>query len=960
MSDYDPLTGKHVGSLPLNQASLWNTQPFAVHNYYPPLGLRGSPDRSGPKYPAIIPYGASNIDLEGISQPSYPPVDVATSPVPAYGSPKADASEPADVTATVAEEMETEDAGNAIADIVSPSSFLTLLSSDETELVKPLKTDDMATLASMPLVDPQMEACPDLHATSLEWNTTEHGQQAQHSLLPALVPGLTAQQQYAGQTVLVDAVSGEAPAGTQLVPSAVMTAPRAYQAVPSLGQQGMLFAEGGYLPTAPYGPNHGFANAFGGPMTSEDIKIDNSRSAKKKKDPSFDPVRVYPTPIYPLPAFGPQTADGRPLFTYTRQCQLAQGRAYTAEELRMYVDSGRCVIWLQQAPSQCADRTDDDDKKCRWSSCPISARSISSGWLRVALDEFPQLTSDGTKDPFKMAGLLHLWCFEQIFDVMEFHRSGRLLPDERHLPKESNNAMAVNRDTDREIVGDAYDKWIREHSPGYDASGPIKKPREHRDSLSFALIKYHLDNQTTARQRARTSRNQDKGTELQKTIDVHVGDLSMFARVSRNCRSTARNAAKAQSQKELGREDDEDSVMTEDLLTDAWSVRTEGSPSTESDSSPPSGQRVKPAKGKQLKATRASKTPDSPKHAKTAKNVRGSKKSTPPMAGAKTGRVARASVAGKGGSAAATEPIDVEPEGGEASSYDLLSPSTWKGKAAVAASPIQEYFDPLASPFKGIVEPAVMKTPLNGHIPLVRGSIVARCLNAQKAAEARAREERERRAGPGGEGNVEMTGAGSKRKRGGVGDEDDGRPVCVDDGRGETQEMGSPAAKRRRDGEGENMAAAAPLKSKQPCVDQAASARAQRHLDVSRLAGTAETASVAEAMTEGGDLLGCSVSSLDSLFGDATTSPEESSIDCLFDDAATVLEESSMDSFFGDAATPFEQSCLDGVGSLESLDSLFEEARQWTLSSFDHGEAATALPTTAPAPRDGLDGGGMI
>ncbi|POR32449.1 Uncharacterized protein TPAR_07342 [Tolypocladium paradoxum] len=299
---------------------------------------------------------------------------------------------------------------------------------------------------------------------------------------------------------------------------------------------------GGYVIPAPYTSINaqGYSNGFDAIDQIEDRKVISTRAMKKKGDPRCDPTRVYTSKVArPLP-WGPTTMEGCPLFTYTQDGRLSEGRSYTAEELRVYLNSGPSIIWVQQAPSQVASRLGDDDNKCRWEGCPVNKRVISSGWLRVAFDEVPTMTTDGTKDPFKYAGLMHLWCFEQCFDPLEFYESRRIRAEARCFPKEMTNAMTLQRDSDREIVREAMEPWFQARMPAFIAQGPRQTPRKHQDTLSYTLVKYHLMNQTTARQRARRARNEKKRAEDRKTIDVHMGDLGKFIAISRAAKANQR------------------------------------------------------------------------------------------------------------------------------------------------------------------------------------------------------------------------------------------------------------------------------------------------------------------------------------------------------------------------------------------------------------------------------------
>ncbi|RCI14536.1 hypothetical protein L249_6580 [Ophiocordyceps polyrhachis-furcata BCC 54312] len=263
----------------------------------------------------------------------------------------------------------------------------------------------------------------------------------------------------------------------------------------------------------------------------ENGRVMSARAAKKTNSMhKADPSNVYKEHdrLPKSKPFGPRSLDGRPLFTYTKDGQLAEDRVYSKEELQIYLDDHRSVLWIQQSPAQCASRLHYDDRRCRWDKCPLASRVIGSGWFRVAFDEHPQQTTKGGKDPFKVAGIMHLWCFEQCFDIVDFFVDNRVRPDTRILPRETGNAMSINRDSDREIVREAFDPWFDERRRYRKVHGVERMPRQHHDTLSYRLSKHHVENQTGARQKARDNRNKGRPWKERTTIDVHLGDLQVY------------------------------------------------------------------------------------------------------------------------------------------------------------------------------------------------------------------------------------------------------------------------------------------------------------------------------------------------------------------------------------------------------------------------------------------------
>jgi hypothetical protein len=200
---------------------------------------------------------------------------------------------------------------------------------------------------------------------------------------------------------------------------------------------------------------------------------------------------------------------------------------FGAADLRNYLkECPRPVtIWLQNSPSKCKGRQKDADMKCRYTDCPTKYGTILHGWHRVAFDEFPEQTTYGSKDPFKMAGVMHLWCFEQCIDPYECFEEGQLQPDDRDLPHETTNRAAINRDDYKGVVKGAIVPWFN----GREKAGvtPVPYPL-HEDTLSWKLCNYHIQHQTNARESCRKKRNALRPDDERKTIEIIMGDLSKY------------------------------------------------------------------------------------------------------------------------------------------------------------------------------------------------------------------------------------------------------------------------------------------------------------------------------------------------------------------------------------------------------------------------------------------------
>jgi hypothetical protein len=313
------------------------------------------------------------------------------------------------------------------------------------------------------------------------------------------------------------------------------------QRVPEIGEISPSYYSASEFELNPDHSSEGFPDSRGwrfltGPKISP-YRKDGAARAKQL-------ARCYRHQFPPPPSWGPEAANGKSLFTYTKEARWTAGRTYSAEQLRLYADNcpRQLFCWVQQCPSQCNWRMSEDDNVCRWENCPLRSRKISPGWLRVAFDEYGMETSTGAKDPFKVAGTMHLWCFEQCFDLAKLYSEGKLFADLRSLPREENNRMSLAKDTDRDIMDGAFRPWFRSHPF---RAGRSQVPMKHEDSLSYALVQHHLEAQAGARQSTRETRNSVRPAAHWKTMDVHKGNLQVFSKRQNRRKKEERNAPPA-------------------------------------------------------------------------------------------------------------------------------------------------------------------------------------------------------------------------------------------------------------------------------------------------------------------------------------------------------------------------------------------------------------------------------
>jgi hypothetical protein len=238
-------------------------------------------------------------------------------------------------------------------------------------------------------------------------------------------------------------------------------------------------------------------------------------------------------------------------FSYQPGGQWDEDILLSAMDLRSYVDNcpRKLTIWLQNTPSQVGQRTSKCDMRCRYLECPVKYGTMRNGWFRVAFDEFPEHTTDGRFDPYRVAGSMHLWCFEQCIDPFELFQRGMLVGDERVFQLE-HNAMTLLRPGEKDIFEAAIDPWIEgRQQVGVSCQIPYAR---HEDTLSYALIKYHLESQPGTRQHVRDKRNGERQGDNLKTQDIHMGRLDFF--VERDEASKAKLKGKMEYQRSAKRQ----------------------------------------------------------------------------------------------------------------------------------------------------------------------------------------------------------------------------------------------------------------------------------------------------------------------------------------------------------------------------------------------------------------------
>ncbi|KAI0114853.1 hypothetical protein F4814DRAFT_417320 [Daldinia grandis] len=274
----------------------------------------------------------------------------------------------------------------------------------------------------------------------------------------------------------------------------------------------------------------------------------------RKKDPKPDPREWYGFSPPRPESWGPKDKNGRPLFKYTEWGELERGKTYSGHELRRYLygpkrddyfpQPGRLhgvpevenrirqglTLWIGWVAPQSNDRYPygTQSQKCRFADCEDTQNTIRTGFPRIIFDE--RMNDDGEViDPYHNAGYMHLYCFEQHFDLVDAMIHLDVRPDERNFKHEDNIFKLTRHFSDMRTVVDLW--WQDEYPKFVDARSKGKR-RDHHDyknSLSYRLILHALDNSTDARLKLREERG---GANMAK----HKGNIckQKFLRECRN------------------------------------------------------------------------------------------------------------------------------------------------------------------------------------------------------------------------------------------------------------------------------------------------------------------------------------------------------------------------------------------------------------------------------------------
>ena len=159
--------------------------------------------------------------------------------------------------------------------------------------------------------------------------------------------------------------------------------------------------------------------------------------------------------------------------------------------------------------------------------------TINQGHIAISISEDGDDEDDGQRDPFLVAGWVHLWCAERFLDFVRVGRELRMEVDTREMPWERrgrNPFMLASPEEERCVS--QFIRTCRSSAggtpPGYP---PFNAPnRPHEGTLTHRLACIKLKREPSGVSKQRDLREKVAGYRG-STLDVHMGDLEVERRV---------------------------------------------------------------------------------------------------------------------------------------------------------------------------------------------------------------------------------------------------------------------------------------------------------------------------------------------------------------------------------------------------------------------------------------------
>lgn len=254
------------------------------------------------------------------------------------------------------------------------------------------------------------------------------------------------------------------------------------------------------------------------------------------------------------------------------------------------------TLWIGWTPAQANDRYPNAEfsNVCRFRDCPVKGGTFRGGYPRVAFDE--RLNTDGkSRDPYHVAGYMHLFCLEQHFDIIKLMEEVDVRLDTRVFAKEDNLASFQTRQEPDVLIPAARDwlssEWARKaewdnylfhlHEQRKNSAAPLKRPQTVRprsfdDSLTKKMVETDSNNYSQSGVVSRQKRREAGSARGEKPLDAseHLGNIEYFAleREKRGGKKKAPKKSKKKGSKEAAREEADAHRNNEGLLHRVYEV----------------------------------------------------------------------------------------------------------------------------------------------------------------------------------------------------------------------------------------------------------------------------------------------------------------------------------------------------------------------------------------------------
>ncbi|ETS76258.1 hypothetical protein PFICI_11645 [Pestalotiopsis fici W106-1] len=384
---------------------------------------------------------------------------------------------------------------------------------------------------------------------------------------------------------------------------------------PSFGRDVLTFAVDGAPAAEAVVPREGKIELVRGKLPKITRKYKKREQLEDDSDDDIERSKTADIPINPQDYYGRPAKSPKPwgwmslkrdecTFRYNELGEFAYTVTFSKAELQAYFDGhppkrhghnhwvdrqllpgerirhgktrSGLTLWIGWTPAHANSRYPSAaySNKCRFYDCPVPNRTFRGGCPRVAFDE--RMNTDGRfRDPYHVAGYVHLFCLEQHFDIIKLMETVDIRLDMRIFQKEENLAGFHSR-PDQETKIQAACDWLSSEWPRkvewdhylYNLNEQrIKsrhlltreqavRPRHFDDSLTKKMVETDFNNYTQSGSSSRESRKKKGNADGKKPVDAgeHLGNIEYVA-AERRARSGKRLTKKLKQRPAVFRDD---------------------------------------------------------------------------------------------------------------------------------------------------------------------------------------------------------------------------------------------------------------------------------------------------------------------------------------------------------------------------------------------------------------------